>query len=253
MRRSRARPVTGRGGRDETSTRNREDLPTERQFRLVDQVLSQWRAVSRVNRHNRQTQGDARVESALGGSDHRQISRSPYRANSRLRSLPRLSAGLPHQCQVFDGRCRGSLASAPPALFRVSLRSQLTSTFLNTYVDERQEAGAANATINRELAALKRMFNLGRRATPPKVVFVPAFPRLAENNIRQGFLEDAQYEKLLESCLEFGSRQLLNWAQRMGGALVNCKKLRVNQIDLRTGPFGSIPAPRRTRRAERSR
>ena len=30
-------------------------------------------------------------------------------------------------------------------------------------------AGAANGTINRELAALKRIFNLARTSTPPKV------------------------------------------------------------------------------------
>ena len=110
--------------------------------------------------------------------------------------------------------------------------SQVTSTFLNRYVDERQEAGAANATINRELAALKRMFNLGRKATPPKVVFVPAFPRLAENNIRQGFLEDAQYEKLLESCLGLWFQAIVELGATYGWRVGELLKLRANQIDL---------------------
>jgi hypothetical protein len=78
--------------------------------------------------------------------------------------------------------------------------SQVTSVLLNMYVDKRQQEGAANGTINRELAALKRMFNLGHQATPPKIF--PHFPKLTENNARQGFLEDTQYQKLLESCLE---------------------------------------------------
>jgi integrase len=114
-----------------------------------------------------------------------------------------------------------------------SLRaSQVTSSLVNTYVDQRQEAGAKNATINRELAALKRMFNFGRKATPPKVVFVPAFPRLVENNIRKGFLEDAQYEKLLESCLELWFQTIVELGATYGWRVGELLKLRVSQIDL---------------------
>jgi len=110
--------------------------------------------------------------------------------------------------------------------------AQVTSSLLNAYVDRRQAAGAANATINRELAALKRMFNLGRRSTPPKVIFVPAFPRLAENNVRQGFLEDDQYEKLLESCPEIWFQTLVEIGATYGWRVGELLKLRVNQIDL---------------------
>jgi hypothetical protein len=39
--------------------------------------------------------------------------------------------------------------------------SAVTSDLLDRYVDRRQQQGAKNATINRELAALKRMFHLG--------------------------------------------------------------------------------------------
>ena len=114
-----------------------------------------------------------------------------------------------------------------------SLRAvQVTSSLLNTYVDRRQVEGAANGTINRELAALKRMFNLGRRATPPKVIFVPAFPRLAENNVRQGFLEDAQYEKLLKSCMELWFQALVEMGATYGWRIGELKNLRVDQIDL---------------------
>lgn len=87
--------------------------------------------------------------------------------------------------------------------------SQVTSVLLNKYVDKRQQAGAANGTINRELAALKRMFNLGHEATPPKIFFIPHFPKLSEDNVRQGFLEDAQYQRLLESCPEMWFQALV--------------------------------------------
>jgi site-specific recombinase XerD len=74
----------------------------------------------------------------------------------------------------------------------------VTSEQLARYVDKRQQEEAANATINRELAALQRMFRIGQQSAPPKVVRAPKFPKLAENNIRTGFLEDGQYRKLVE-------------------------------------------------------
>ena len=39
--------------------------------------------------------------------------------------------------------------------------AHINSRHLAQYVDRRQQEGAANATINPELAALKRMFSLG--------------------------------------------------------------------------------------------
>jgi integrase len=119
--------------------------------------------------------------------------------------------------------------------------SQITSSLLNRYVDNRQEAGAKNATINRELAALKRMLNLGRKATPPKVVFVPAFPRLTENNIRKGFLEDSQYEKLLESCLEIWFQTLVEMGATYGWRVGELLKLKVDQVDLANGTIRLHP------------
>ena len=58
------------------------------------------------------------------------------------------------------------------------------------------KTGAANGTINRELAALKRILKLGAQQTTPKVNRVPHIPMLKENNIRKGFFEHSQFVKL---------------------------------------------------------
>ena len=54
-----------------------------------------------------------------------------------------------------------------PAFGETRVRN-LTTTLVRQYVHERQKSEAANATINRELAVLKRALNLGRRHTAPK-------------------------------------------------------------------------------------
>ena len=52
--------------------------------------------------------------------------------------------------------------------------------------------GAANATINRECAALKRLFSLAVKGE--KIHRAPHIGMLQERNIRTGFFEDHQYE-----------------------------------------------------------
>jgi integrase len=76
--------------------------------------------------------------------------------------------------------------------------TELTTARVKEYTTKRLEGGAANATINRELATLKRMFNLGKKETPPKVGHVPYIPMLDEDNVKRGFLTDEDYHALLE-------------------------------------------------------
>ena len=81
--------------------------------------------------------------------------------------------------------------------------SNIKADRIAKYVDGRLNERAANATINRELAALRRMLNLGYRAE--KVARVPYIPMLEENNVKTGYLEDFEFEALREalpSCLK---------------------------------------------------
>jgi len=71
------------------------------------------------------------------------------------------------------------------------------TAFIRRYVKHRKAQGASNATINRELAALRRMFRLA--AQDERIPRVPHFPMLEERNVRTGFLEHYQYEELRDA------------------------------------------------------
>jgi integrase len=74
--------------------------------------------------------------------------------------------------------------------------SDLSGVDVRKYIEQRQAAGAANATINRELAALRRAFTLAVDAG--KLVAKPKIQMLQENNARQGFFEREQFAAVLD-------------------------------------------------------
>jgi len=72
---------------------------------------------------------------------------------------------------------------------------------IKTYIGQRQDAGASNASINREMSALHRMFRLSIQAE--KLVYAPHVPRLEENNARQGFLDHGSFLALQQNLPEY--------------------------------------------------
>lgn len=70
----------------------------------------------------------------------------------------------------------------------------LDATDIRAYVLDRQEAGAANATINRELSVLGRAFALGVAAS--KVVRVPRVEKLREADPRSGFFSEEEVDRV---------------------------------------------------------
>jgi integrase len=112
--------------------------------------------------------------------------------------------------------------------------ANVSTDMVNRYIDQRQQEGAENATINRELSLLKRAFHLGRECTPPKVQNVPYFRMLRENNTRKGFLETADYERLARECAKYGlwMRTLLELAHTYGWRHAELLSLRVGQVSI---------------------
>jgi integrase len=101
---------------------------------------------------------------------------------------------------------------------------------IDLYVDARLRAGAANASVNRELAALKRMFRIGYGKQ--RLTRIPMFPHLEENNRRIGFVEDADYRQLTSHASELWLRLFLELGYTYGWRKQELLKLRTRQIDL---------------------
>jgi len=70
----------------------------------------------------------------------------------------------------------------------------ITTDLIRAFIRARQVLGAANGTINRSLALLRRMFHIAVK--DGKLREVPYFPMLKEASPRKGFLEHAHYQKL---------------------------------------------------------
>ena len=77
--------------------------------------------------------------------------------------------------------------------FRGRRMTKITTADINAYVQRRQEQKAAAATINRELAILKRAFTLAIRAGKLLPAHRPYIAMLAEHNVRTGFFEADQF------------------------------------------------------------
>jgi len=66
---------------------------------------------------------------------------------------------------------------------------------------------------------------------PAKVLGMPAFPHLRENNVRKGFLEDAQLHALVADG-ELWFRALVECGRTYGWRVSELLSLKVNQVDL---------------------
>ncbi len=122
---------------------------------------------------------------ATGSSDRRtryeelaQLIRDDYASNA-LRSADRLERSLSHLSRAFADK-------------RVTA---ITTAAIHSYKADRLREGAGTATVNRELAALRRMFHWGVRLG--KVSRAPAIDTLKEPPARAGFFQREELNDVL--------------------------------------------------------
>lgn len=137
-----------------------------------------------------------------------------YRDNRRD-TLKDVESRLKNHLSPFFGKIRAA---------------DFSTQHLKRYIAVRRDDGAENATINRELAIVRRAFNLGAKADPPRVGRAPKIQLLKETNIREGFIEHAQYVTLRNELPPY-LRPLFVVAYHIGGRRGELTMIRWPQID----------------------
>ena len=135
-----------------------------------------------------------------------------YKTNGK-RSLDRVKISLENLREYFAG-------------WRAEA---LTTDRINVYKRERQTEGAANASINRDLSALKRMFNLAIQAG--KLAHRPYVPMLREQNVRSGFFEANEFLALRDALPSY-LKPMITFAYYTGWRRGEVLDLRWSQVDL---------------------
>ncbi len=138
-----------------------------------------------------------------------------YQTNNR-KSLVWLKRRINLHLMPFFGGCR---------------TVDVTTERVRAYIIHRQQEGASNGSINRELAALKRMFSLASQMTPPKVACVPHIPMLREFNVRKGFFEHDEYLALQRELPEY-LKPVLAFGYFTGARESEILNLKWEQVDL---------------------
>jgi integrase len=117
--------------------------------------------------------------------------------------------------------------------FGNDVAAAVTMTRLNLYVELRISKKAKPATIQRELACLRRAFRLGFQAG--KVFRVPPFPSISVQNAREVFFERDEFERLLKELPDNFIRPLVTLAYWIGFRRGELLKLEWRQVDLEKG------------------
>src|SRR5262249_31676295 len=88
----------------------------------------------------------------------------------------------------------------------------ITTDRIDRYIEAREKAKARPATINRELAALRRAFRLAVKKN--LLPTMPAITLLSEaDNVREGFVDPPEFAALLSKLRELGAADVADAAE----------------------------------------
>lgn len=118
------------------------------------------------------------------------------------------------------------------AILRKDEAQAVTSRDLERYIAwrrEKRKKKLANASINRELACVRRAMKLGAKQDPPLVLRVPHFQMLPEDNVREGTLAHEKYTALRD--MPSYARIALVVAYHTGARKGEIRSIRKENID----------------------
>jgi integrase len=150
-----------------------------------------------------------------------------YRVN-RKRSLDRAERSVKHLTRYFAGWKAINIST--PAV--------------RAYIAKRQEEEAENGTINRDLAALKRMFSLALQAE--KLLRRPYIPKLDEDNVRTGFFGEVEFLALQDALRPY-LRPVAAFAYTYGWRRSEILDLTWDRVDLAAGTVRLDPGTTKNR------
>jgi integrase len=131
------------------------------------------------------------------------------------------------------------------AYFGLSRAVDITTDRVRAYVVKRREAGAASATVNRELAALKRAFAIAVK--DERLSRAPHIEMLDESgNARQGFLEHAEFVALRDVLPEY-LRDPITFLYLSGWRVSEMKSLEWKDVDADGGMVRLAPEKSKTK------
>ncbi len=117
--------------------------------------------------------------------------------------------------------------------FGYRLAAQVTGALVEEYKQHRLKEQAAPATVNRELATLRRILRRGKQRgdlhnDPPYIRMLP------ENNVRHNFISDVVFDRMAEEAAREGLwlRALLEVAYKFGWRRGEMVGLRVSDVGL---------------------